>query len=154
MSKIRDLIQKVGQMRGEDYPFPDDLEAYLDDFVPNKLLKSETLQEAFSITNSEMEEIYAEAYTHYDNGHFADAANAFRFLVLLDSFQPRFWMGLGASLQMLKRSDKALKAYAVVTLLDSKNPAPHLYASTIYKEMGETKEAQIALASAKELQPC
>jgi len=154
VSKIEEVIARVGKMRGEDNPFPDDLDAYLEDFIPNKLLKSETLKLAFDIPDDEMEELYAEAYTLYADDEFKAASNGFRFLIILDPYQPRFWMGLGACLQLLQRFEKALQAYAVVTLLDHTNPAPHLYAHDCYKAIGNEKEALIAIELAKELQPC
>ena len=154
MSKLEEVIARVGKVRGENNPFPDDFETYLEDFIPNKLLKSETLKLAFDITDHEMEELYAEAYGCYEEDAFKAASNGFRFLIILDPFVPRYWMGLGASLQLLERFEKALQAYAVVTLLVSKNPAPHLYAHECYKAMGEEKEAELALQLAKEMQPC
>lgn len=154
MSRLEELIQRIGKERGEDNPFPDDFEAYLEDFIPNNLLKSETLQIAFNILDNEMEEIYAEAYGLYQREEYRAASNGFRFLIILNPYRPRYWIGLGACLQLLQRYEKALQAYAIVTLLDSKNPAPHLYASEVYKLMGDEKEAAIALQLAKELQPC
>ena len=154
MTKLEELIQRIGKERGENNPFPDDFEAYLEDFIPNSLLKSDTLQIAFNISDHAMEEIYAEAYGFYQSECYQAASNGFRFLIILNPYRPRYWLGLGACLQLLKRYEKALQTYAIVTLLDSKNPAPHLYASEVYKLMGDEQEATIALQLAKELQPC
>ncbi len=154
MSKLEELIRKIGRERGEENPFPDDFDAFLEDFLPNKLLKSETLKLAFDISDREMEALYAEAYTLYEEDQFTAAANGFRFLIILDPYVPRYWMGLGATQQLLNRFEKALHSYAVVTLLDSCNPAPHVYAHECYQALGNEEEAEVALARAREVQPC
>ncbi|MCH9610308.1 MAG: hypothetical protein S4CHLAM81_03610 [Chlamydiales bacterium] len=152
MSKIDEIKKRVQQNVGKS--FPDDFDAFVIDFAQNRLMKSETLKKAFELTDYEMEELYLEAYTLYENDLVEGASNAFRFLVILDPFTPRYWMGLGASLQLIEQYEKALKAYAMVTLIDPENPAPHLYAAQILEKTGQSQEAEIALNLAKRRQPC
>lgn len=150
MGKLEQLVQKIAMKRKEENPFPDDFEAFLEDFIPNTLLKSETLQLAFGVSNLEMEELYREAYTFYEEDLFKEASHVFRFLVILDPFTPRYWMGLGATLRLLSKYEKALHAYAVVTLLERQNPEPHFQAYECYKALGDEKEAALALEIARE----
>ncbi|NGX61239.1 MAG: Chaperone protein SicA [Chlamydiae bacterium] len=142
---LRQLLHRIALNRKEDAPFPENLEAYLDDFIPNILLKSETFQEAFGVLNAEMEVLYKEAYDFYQEDRYHDALTVFRWLVVLNPYKYDFWMGLGAAQQLLSQSEKALHAYAAAALLDCENPDPHFYAHECYVEMGEKEEAEKAL---------
>lgn len=143
--KLQQLIERIALDRKEEFPFPDDLESYLDDFIPNTLLKSETLQQAFGVSAYQMEEVYAESYTFYLDERYLDASTGFRMLVLLNPFVFKYWMGLGASLQMLEKDEKALHAYAVSSLLESDNPFPHYHAFECYRRQNNETEALKAL---------
>jgi|GEM_PF-799712 len=142
---LKELIRRISLSDQENFPFPENLEAYLEDFVPNILLKSETLQKAFGISPYEMEEIYSTAYIHYQEDHFLEACTGFRWLTLLNPFIVKYWMGLAASLQLLEKYEKALHAYAVAALLDSENPYPHFHAYECYVDLDNKEEAEKAL---------
>lgn len=142
--KLKELIQRIAANRC-DLPYPADLESYLDDFIPNVLMKSETLQKAFGVTNYEMEELYAEAYKFYYEDNFLESSTAFRWLVLLNPFQAKFWMGLAATLQLLEKYEKALHAYAVSALLECENPYPHFHAYECYCTLKNKVDGEKAL---------
>jgi type III secretion system low calcium response chaperone LcrH/SycD len=143
--KLKELIARLSANRQEDFPFPDNLEEYLEDFIPNTLLKSETLQKAFGVSNYEMEEIYKEAYDQYQDDCYLESATHFRWLVLLNPFVSKYWNGLAASLQLLAKHEKALHAYAMVALLEKDNPYPHFRAYECYEKMGNPEEGAKAL---------
>lgn len=143
--KLKELIYRISAQQRENLPFPENLEAYLDDFVPNVLLKSGTLQQAFGVTGYEMEEIYCEAYRLYQEDIYIESATAFRWLVLLNPFEAKYWKGLAASLQLLEKYEKALHAYAMAALLDSDNPYPHFHAYECYDSMDLPQEGEKAL---------
>jgi type III secretion system low calcium response chaperone LcrH/SycD len=138
------LIQKIAA-NGAAKIVPNNLEAYLEDFIPNVLLKSETLQKAFGVSAYEMEEIYCEAYTFYQEDNYLESSTAFRWLVLLNPFHKKYWMGLGASLQLLEKYEKALHAYAAASLLEHENPYPHFHAFECYEALKNREEAEKAL---------
>lgn len=143
--KLKELIRRIAIGRKEEFPFPDDLESYLDEFVPNTLLKSDTLQRAFGVSNYEMEEVYSEAYRFYQEDIYLESSAAFRWLVLLNPFVAKYWQGLAASLQLLGKYEKALHAYAMVALLDCDNPYPHFHAYTCYCDLHNPEDADKAL---------
>ena len=143
--KLKELIRRIALNRQEDFPFPEDLEAYLDDFVPNMLLKSDTLQQAFGVSGYEMEEVYYEAYRFYQEDIYLKSSTAFRWLILLNPFVDKYWKGLAASLQLLGKYEKALHAYAMAALLDSDNPYPHFHAYECYEDMQNPEDAEKAL---------
>lgn len=143
--KLKELLRRIAMNRNEEYPFPEDLEAYLDDFIPNTLLKSETLQRAFGVSSYEMEEIYSEAYRLYEEDVYLESSIAFRWLVLLNPYVAKYWKGLAASLQLLEKYEKALHGYAMAALLDADNPYPHFHAYECYDALNNTEDADKAL---------
>lgn len=146
--KLRQLIQRIALQRKEEFPFPDNLDAFLDDFIPNELLKSETLQHAFGVTSYEMEELYKEGHAFYEADRYNDSSTVFRWLVLLNPYSAKYWLGLAANQQLLGQYDKALHSYALVTLLDSEDPYPHLHAFECYLALDNLEEALKALECA------
>jgi type III secretion system low calcium response chaperone LcrH/SycD len=143
--RLNELLKRLAQNRKEESLFPDNLESYLEDFVPNILLKSETLQYAFGVTTEEMEELYQEGYFFYNEDNFKESAIIFRWLVLLNPYRYPYWMGLAANDQLLGKFEKALHGYAVASLLDPQNPYPHYHAYECYAAMKNREEASKAL---------
>ncbi len=141
--KLKSLLTRIATEHHQG--LPEDLEAYLEEFVPNILMKSETLQRAFGVTNYEMEEIYCEAYRLYQEDIYLESSTAFRWLVLLNPFVAKYWKGLAASLQLMEKYEKALHAYAMAALLDSDNPYPHFHAFECYESMENDEDADKAL---------
>lgn len=146
--KLNQLIQRIAIQRQEEFPFPENLETYLEDFIPNTLLKSETLQRAFAVSPYEMEEIYKEGHSFYILDNFLESSTSFRWLVLLNPFVAKYWMGLAASLQLLEKYEKALHAYAMVALLEMENPYPHWHAYECYSLLNNLEEGKLALQNA------
>ena len=149
--KLEALIEKIRNKRGESAPFPDNMEGFLEDFIPNKLFKEETFQKAFEVSEQEMDGLYQEAYFLYQKKEFKKAAHVFRALIILNPFRPHYWLGLGGSLQLLKDYEKALQAYGVLVFLSPEDPAPHLHAYECYQALGIPEEAQKALEEAQSL---
>ena len=135
----------------KEFPFSESMEAYLEKWIPEKLMQSETLQRAFGLSAEQMEEIYSDAYSFYQQDCYEQAGKGFRWLVILNPFIARFWLGLGSCLHLLEKYEKALHAYAVVTLLESQNPLPHFHAFECYEALENMEEAQVALQTAYEL---
>lgn len=148
---IERILGRIADRRGGEMPFPEDLDHFLDDFFPNTVLKNETLQKAFSVTESEMKELYRLAYTHYQKENYSLAHEHYRFLVILDPFERLYWMGYAASLQLLHHFEKALHGYAVAALLDQQDPICHYHAHECYLALHNSAEAFKALSLAEEL---
>lgn len=147
--ELKKLLEKIAREKG-GYFVPEDIDHYLSDFIPDVLYKSGTLQIACDVTDEEMEVLYSEAYNFYDQAKYSQSADAFRWLVLFNPFLSRYWMGLGASQQLLKLYDKALHSYAVAALLDASSPYPHLYAYDCCIALGFQEDAVKALNLAAE----
>jgi type III secretion system low calcium response chaperone LcrH/SycD len=139
--KLKALLSRLGVQAAQF----ENLEAYVEHFIPTRLAKSDTLQQAFAVTTYEMEEIYQEAYQLYDEDLYMEAADIFRWLVVFNPFVGKYWMGLAASLHVCGSYDKALHAYALSALLDSENPYPHYHAYECYLALNDKNEAEKAL---------
>ncbi len=145
--KLKGLLRQIAEGR-QGF---EDIETYLEHFVPDILMKSSTLQEAFGISDYELEKLYNEAYEAYEEDRMKEAVTLFRWLVFFNPYDVRYWMGLAATQQFLSLFEKALHSYAMVALLDDENPRAHFQAYQCYAGMGESVEAACALALAKEL---
>lgn len=95
------------------------------DFLAN----NKTFKDVRGITDKEMESIYAIAYNFYNHGKFDRANDLFTALCQMDTYQSKYWIGLGAARQMQKKYEKAIDAYGMATLFDTKNPFPAFYAA-------------------------
>ncbi len=147
---LKTLLDRIALQRKEEYPFPDDIESYMEDFVPNVLMKSETLQHAFGISNFEMEKLYEEAYEYYESEAYKDSLTIFRWLILFNSYETKYWMGFAANLMLVGHYEKALHAYAITTILDSENPYPHFHAYECYTCLNNKEDAEKALKLASQ----
>jgi type III secretion system low calcium response chaperone LcrH/SycD len=93
------------------------------------------------VSDDEMEALYAVALQEFDAGKFEDAELRFALLCRLDHYSGRFWLGLGATRQMMKRYKDAINAYALAGLHDGENPVPGLRAAECYLAVGDLDNA-------------
>lgn len=106
-----------------------------------------TLGELKGITVNELDAVYQMGYGFYQTGRYDDADKVFRFLVLFDHLEPKYWTALGAVQQMKKNFAGAVASYGYAAFLDLKNPKPPYYAAECYLAMGDTENAASALAA-------
>lgn len=90
------------------------------------------------------ETVYALATHAYENGRYEEALPLFRFLCLEESSK-RHWMGLGATLLMLKQFSEALPCYGLAALEDAEDPYVHLYAADCLFALDNIQGALLAL---------
>lgn len=109
-----------------------------------------TIRDVKGISDDEMEAVYATAFNHYNIGRYEDAESIFRFLVLLDHLNVKYWIGLGATRQAQKKFKEALAAYGnVVGNLDIQNFKASYYAAECLLAMGDKENAAKALDTVK-----
>jgi type III secretion system low calcium response chaperone LcrH/SycD len=99
------------------------------------------LKDFAKVTDDEMEALYAVALQEFDAGKFADAEYRFLLLCRLDHYCGKYWLGLGACRQLLKRPKDAVAAYALAGLHDPENPVPGLRAAECYLALGDFENA-------------
>ncbi|MYE14180.1 MAG: CesD/SycD/LcrH family type III secretion system chaperone [Gammaproteobacteria bacterium] len=104
-----------------------------------------TLADVRGYTDDEMEAVYSFAHNAFQQRKYGDASKLFYFLAENDHTESRFWMGLGASLQMTGGFEQALAAYGVAAVLDATNPQPPLRACECYLALQDLPSARKAL---------
>ncbi len=109
-----------------------------------------TIREQKGISDEEMNAVYAVAHNFYMTGRYEDAETVFKFLVMFDHLNPKYWIGLGAVRQVQKRFKQAIEAYAnVVGNLDVENVKASYYAAECYLALGDRANAQSAVEHVK-----
>lgn len=105
------------------------------------------------ISNEKAEAIYLLAFEHYQKGDYAKAATLFGGLVLVRKNDFKFWLGLGASHQMLKHYNKALNAYHFAQQSNPEHPMGYFHSAECLWNQNKGKEAleQLKIAEKKAL---
>ncbi|MEJ5301204.1 MAG: SycD/LcrH family type III secretion system chaperone [Thermodesulforhabdaceae bacterium] len=135
----------------EMIPVKDLSEEQMIDIVTAVVKGETTLQEVKGFSDEQMEAIYAIAFNLYQGGKYKDAVEVFTWLGMMNPFVSKYWMGLGASLQMLKDFNNALNAYAVAAITSKpEDPVPHLHAGECYLGLGDKEEALKAFTMASD----
>ena len=104
-----------------------------------------TVRELKGITDAEMEAIYSMVYSFYKTGRYDDAEKIFRFLVLFDHLEPKYWLGVGAVQQVRKDYQGAIASYGYASFLDLANPKPQLHAAECFLALGDKVNAASSL---------
>lgn len=111
-----------------------------------KVVKSAAIpKEVSGLSDAMVEGIYAQAYRLYNTGKYGDASQLFRLLIMLNSLEPKYPMGLAACFHMLKEYKSAGDIYAIVAMLDPDNPVAYYHASDCFIQSGDPLSAIVAL---------
>lgn len=112
-----------------------------------------TLSDLKGVTPSEMEAVYTLGFNFYKIGKYDDAKKIFEFLVLFDHLNAKYWFALGALHQTRKDYAKAVKCYALSSLLDLKNPKAQYQAAECFLALGDRVNAESSLSALFEFAP-
>ena len=113
--------------------------------VKSLIEKNATLKQLNGVTNSELEAVYSLAFGYYQTGRYDEALKLFQFLVLFDHLNQKYWMGLGATQQVLKDYQAAVTSYGYCSFLNLENPKPQLHAAECYLALGDKGNAASAI---------
>lgn len=125
MEDIRDLIFEVKE--GEEFEPP---------------------KASITIPETHAEALYSIAYSLYESGQYKKAADMFRLLVMMNTFEYKYVFGLAASLQKAEEYFFSATAYMMAATLDTSCPLPHFHSSECYMKMNDPASACIALSLA------
>lgn len=112
-----------------------------------------TVREMKGITDAEMEAIYSMGFSFYNTGRYDDAEKVFRFLVLFDHLNAKYWTSLGAVQQVKKLYGDAITSYGYASFLDLDNPKPQYHAAECFLALGDKENALSALTALEEFCP-
>lgn len=118
------------------------------DNLTKKMEKSKSPKEVMGLTDAMVEGIYGQAYRLYNTGKFDEAIKIFRMLVMMNSTEPKYSMGLAACFHMKKNYKAAVDAYAIVQVIDPNNPVPFYHLSDCFIQMGDLSSACYSLEMA------
>lgn len=95
-----------------------------------------------NISKEQIEQIYTVAYYQYDSGDYISAQKTFQMLCILDHFQGRFFLGLGACSQQLKQYQSAIESYQSAAVIDLEDPRPIFYLGECYLQIKDLSNAK------------
>ena len=101
-----------------------------------------TFKDLKNMSDDAMEAIYSVAYNLYQGGKYDEAQKVFQFLCFYDHFNRKYFMGLGACQQMMKKYDNAIEIFTFATVLDADDPRPMLYIGDCHLAMDDKEKAK------------
>ncbi|MFH4432719.1 SycD/LcrH family type III secretion system chaperone VcrH [Vibrio diabolicus] len=110
-----------------------------------------TLKMLHDVSQDTIEHIYAVGYNFFQSGKIEQAAKVFQLLSMLDHYQARFFIGLGASRQELGEYLQAIDAYSYAALVDVNDPRPPFHSAECHLKLEQLTEAESGFYSAKEM---
>lgn len=110
-----------------------------------------TLKMLHDVSADTIEHIYAVGYNFFQSGKIEQAAKVFQLLSMLDHYQARFFIGLGAARQELGEYLQALDAYSYAALVDVNDPRPPFHSAECHLKLEQLTEAESGFYSAKEM---
>ncbi|EGQ8510525.1 CesD/SycD/LcrH family type III secretion system chaperone [Vibrio parahaemolyticus] len=110
-----------------------------------------TLKMLHDVSADTIEHIYAVGYNFFQSGKIEQAAKVFQLLSMLDHYQARFFIGLGAARQELGEYLQAIDAYSYAALVDINDPRPPFHSAECHLKLEHLTEAESGFYSAKEM---
>lgn len=98
-----------------------------------------------TLSEEEVERMYAFGFAQYGSGNWNEAADCFRLLCTRRPMEPKFWFALGATLQEAGSYQDALNSWAMAALLKKEDPYPHFHAAECCFSLKKSKDAAKAL---------
>lgn len=133
--QVTDVLEKIKAKyspRDEE-----ELKKILADVIDN----GKPLAEAMNFTPDMLEEIYGVAQRKYNSGNYRDAVPIFCYLISLDCWVPKYFLGAGACCHKLKNFEDAINFYAMCVYLDGTDPFPAYYASDCRLQLNDPDSA-------------
>jgi type III secretion system low calcium response chaperone LcrH/SycD len=92
-----------------------------------------------------MAKFYNAAYHLFEKKKYADAGNAFLFLVTLNPYNHDYWLGLGMTTQLSGDFETAIDAYEMAAICKYDSPVPYFYLAKCLFAMHDRESALQAL---------
>ncbi|GAA0337879.1 SycD/LcrH family type III secretion system chaperone [Morganella psychrotolerans] len=121
------------------------VETELNDFIS----EGGSLAMLKNISEAELEKIYAVAYDFYESGKYQDAESLFQVLCILNHYDSRFFLALGACRQHQEHYHQALETYSYASLMSPSDPRFPFHAGECLLHMKEFSTAKQAFAGAQ-----
>ncbi|NHB90847.1 SycD/LcrH family type III secretion system chaperone [Photorhabdus cinerea] len=123
--------------------YAQELEAFLHDGGTLAMLKD--------VSSDTLEQLYSLAFNQYQSGKWQDANKIFQALCMLDHYDARFFLGLGACRQAMGQLEQAIQSYSYGAMLDINEPRFPFHAAECLLQLGELDGAESGFYSAQQL---
>lgn len=110
--------------------------------------KGTSPKDALGLTDAMVEGVYGQAYRLYNTGKYKEAIQIFRLLIMINSTEPKYAMGLAACFHMMKDYQMAVNTYSIVGIIDPESPISFYHASDCFMQMGDPVSALVSLEMA------
>jgi type III secretion system low calcium response chaperone LcrH/SycD len=120
------------------------------ELLKRELASGKTPQEILGFKEETMAKFYRAAYKLFEHQRYTDAANAFLFLVTLNTYKHDYWLGLGMSAQLSGDYESAIDAYEMAAITDVDSPVPYFYLAKCLFAIHDRESALQALDLALE----
>lgn len=103
----------------------------------DKLMTGTPIKDIIGLDNKIIDIMFGQAYQLYNTGKYEDASRIFQNLVMLNSTESKYMLGLAACYHMMKDYENAVKVYELCAMLDPKNPIPHYHSYDCFMNLGD-----------------
>lgn len=131
----KDMAKKMGG----------DQEGNIKDAVKKMTDEAVVPKDMLKLSDQYVEGIYGQAYRLYNTGKYVESGRLFQLLIMINSLEPKYLLGLAACFHMLKDYKNAVETYTICSLLDSESPIPHYHCSDCYINIGDPLSAMVSL---------
>ena len=134
-------------MSQQEHDVSEELEKELEAFLRD----GGTLAMLRNISSDSLEQLYSLAFNQYQAGKWEDAHKIFQSLCMLDHYDVRFFLGLGACRQSMGQLEQALQSFSYGALIDINDPRFPFHAGECHLQLGDLDVAESGFYSAQAL---
>ncbi|MFT4554414.1 MAG: tetratricopeptide (TPR) repeat protein [Chlamydiales bacterium] len=121
------------------------------DFLSKESKSLHPLMHTLGITSARLEHLYELSLGLLEKRDYDRAADAFFFLVTLNTDMSELWLRLGNAEQGRREYEQAIEAYYFAYLNDADDPYPMLYSAQCYESLEEYETGMKCLVTAREV---
>ena len=114
--------------------------------IQEYLGKGRTLQDALDISPLLMQKKYEMAVGQILHHDYMSAVSLFSYLAVIDPYDVRYWIVLGAANALGRQYTAAFDSFAIARLIDPDDPQPYLMSAYCLQMAGEQEDAKRCLA--------
>lgn len=126
----------------------DDVSSQFEEAAENVVKQGILPKDAMGLDDQMLEGIYGQGYRLYNTGKYKEASHIFRLLIMVNSMEPKYTMGLSACFHMLKEYKYAIDGYTLCSIIDPDNPIPQYHLADCFINLGDKLSAAVALKMA------
>lgn len=146
MKREQEQVSKSAEEVAEK--LSDEVSEKFEEAAENVVKKGILPKDAMGMDDQMLEGIYGQAYRLYNTGKYDEASHIFRLLIMVNSMEPKYTMGLSACFHMMKEYKFAVDGYTLCGIIDPDNPIPPYHAADCYINLGDKISAAVSLKMA------